>query len=115
VYAFRRVFLGIHEMTSPPDPTGVWYDPNLVAVAERRKREGKGKPATERDREEWARSLGWRSWLERQDAIARNEERYAAGLKWQREHAAELRAAKNTGFQNAAAALGVKATEPPPF
>jgi len=94
VYAFRRVFLGIYDTTSPPDPTGVWYNADLADVFEKRKREGKGNPATDRDREEWARSLGWASWLERQDAIERNEARYAEGLKWQQEHATELRAAK---------------------
>ena len=111
VYAFRRVFLGIYDTTSPCDEHGVWYDASLADAAERRKREGIGNPTSDLDREAWARSMGWQSWLQRQDAIARNEERYAAGLKWQRQHAAELRAAKGTGFKSAAASLGVSATE----
>lgn len=38
----------------------------------------------------WARSLGWSSWLERQDAIAANEMRYAVGAygirRWASRH-----------------------------
>ena len=46
------------------------------------------------DLDQWARSLGWASYIERQDAIAENKARYARGLAWQREHAAELRIAQ---------------------
>ena len=39
------------------------------------------------DLDAWARSLGWASYIERQDAIAANEARYARGLAWQQEGA----------------------------
>ena len=38
VYAWRRVYLGIHERTSPPDPHGVWFDGVMVDEAEDRLR-----------------------------------------------------------------------------
>jgi hypothetical protein len=116
VYAFRRVYLGIYDTKSPPDPNGIWYNVDLVDAAERRKREGQGKhpPSSDNDREAWARSLGWASWLERQDAIARNEERYAKGLAWQRENAAALRAGAMARPATTAEALGVRSTEEPP-
>jgi hypothetical protein len=112
VYAFRRVYLGVYDTTSPCDEKGVWYDPNLVEAAEHKKRakQGMQPPTSDEDREVWARSLGWSSWLERQDAIARNEERYAAGLKWQRGHAAELKTAQGRR-PSPAEALGVTAAE----
>jgi hypothetical protein len=50
--------------------------------------------AGQTDLDGWARSLGWASCVERQDAIAANEARYARGLAWQQEHAAELRLAQ---------------------
>ncbi len=41
-------------------------------------------------REAYARSIGWTSWAEREEAIRRNAQRYEAGLRWQQENAAEL-------------------------
>jgi hypothetical protein len=43
------------------------------------------------DLDAWARSLGWSSYLERQDAIANNERRYARGLAEQAAEAASHR------------------------
>jgi hypothetical protein len=99
VYAFRRVYLGITATTSPVDPNGNWHDPALVEPAERRKRaelEQRKEPGPG-DRDAWARSLGWSSWLERQDAIEAEHRRQEHGLAWQREHADELRAMRPLG------------------
>ena len=62
------------------------------------------------DLDAWARSLGWNSYLERQDAIAANKARYARGLAWQQEHAAELRIAQ--GHRQAASRRNLGIPDP---
>jgi len=109
VYAFRRVYLDIYDTTSPPDPKGARYNPNLVEAAEHRLREQKGKVIGQ-DREAWARSRGWASWLERQDAIAASKETMADG-DWNHPERSTERV---PGFKSLAEALGVTATEEPP-
>lgn len=112
VYAFRRVYLGIYDTISPCDDDGRWFDVGLVNAAEIRKREKqKEAPTTKfKDREAFARAAGFSSWLEREDAIARQKEREQRGLAWQAENAAAMRAGalRQVG---AAARLGVTARE----
>lgn len=95
-------------------------DIRKLAIEEQRARLERGRSQLKRldgpvDLDAWARSLGWSSYLERQDAIAANEQRYERGLAWQREHAAE-RAARpmaQTTARAAAKAFGLSAKEIP--
>ncbi len=59
-------------------------DIRKLAIEEQEAAEDRERRQTKRiagpvDLDAWARSLGWSSWLERQDAIAANEERYGRG------------------------------------
>ncbi len=58
------------------------------------------------DREAYARSAGWGSWLERQDAIAENKARYARGA-----YGSPPPKVKGFARVDDAAALGVTARE----
>jgi hypothetical protein len=61
------------------------------------------------DRDAWARSLGWSSFLERQDAIAAEKQRQLNGDWNHPERRTPVATAR--GFKSAAAALGVTARE----
>lgn len=100
VYAIRRIFLSDHGETSPCDPNGMWYNSGLVYAEERRRRFPE-----KMDGDAYARSAGWSSALERQDAIVRNVERMEAGLAWQSTHPKPIRRG------HIAAYLGVKVRE----
>lgn len=59
-------------------------------------------------RDAYAKSAGFSSWLERQDAIDKQQERYRLAQEW-RDHQPAAGAA--SGFKSPAAALGVTARE----
>jgi hypothetical protein len=113
VYAFRCVYLGIVQMTSPCDPDGAWYNQGLIDAAIARKRREIAERTRDQHvasmaRDHYARSVGFTSWSDRHDAIARNMARYAAAEEWRNSQAGQ-QALK--GFQTPAQALGVKARE----
>lgn len=60
-------------------------------------------------REAYAKSAGFSSWLEREDAIAAQQRRYQQAEAWRNAEQRESRAAP--GFKSPAAALGVTARE----
>lgn len=109
VYAFRRVCLGIFEQTSPPDPTGKWYDPIMVEEAARTtKRQLEAK--RQQNREAFARGAGWSSAQEREDAIRAQKQRELDGDWNHPERSRERTAPPAAGFKTLAEALGVTAT-----
>lgn len=61
------------------------------------------------DLDAWARSLGWASYLERQDAILAQKQRELAG-DWNHPERSRERTAPAADFRSLAAALGVTAT-----
>ncbi len=109
IYAFRLVFLG--QTDSPCDPERKWFDKRLVdeAVARKRNAERSDRTST---RDAWARSLGWNSFDEREDAIAAGKRRLLDGDWNHPERSRERANAPN--FKTIAAALGVHATETKP-
>lgn len=120
IYAFRAVYLGIVEPTSPCDPGGKWYDARAVEAATLRMREKRERPAKlRREAKDREMALAGREavnrWAQRFGCATIDDYAEGKGVHWSDayvEMSSQIRVVHRMPMgQHSAAALGVTARE----